>query len=265
MELVCYSLLIGVRLTALIWSAPLLGHQAVPVWVRLGLAGILTLGTVFVGIPPELPPGALSNGLLGHLLTEALIGLLLGLSISLLLAAGEIMGEVISQMAGVAPGEPDETGDALSPATRLIGLLTIVLFILARGPEHLVGGILESFRALPPGSAWKQSALLPLLGELVRQGIGLAIRGIGPAVAALLTASAAVHLFQRVLPGSGLGGIGPSLGMFAFAVAMFLTVSGGLWLVDGHWEEGWQMVRQTLQATASPLPPSNLSFHPAGP
>ncbi len=265
MEQVCYCLLVGIRLTALTWSAPLLGHHAVPVWIRLGLAGILTLGTVFVGLPPDLPPGALSTGLLGHVLTEALIGLLLGLSISLLLAAGEIMGEIISQMAGVAPGEPDESGDVASPATRLIGLLTIVLFILARGPEYLVGGVLESLQSIPPGSTWQDSSLLPLLGELVRQSLGLAIRGIGPAVAALLTATAAVHLFQRVIPGSGLSGIGPSMGMFAFAIAMFLTVSGGLWLVDGHWEEGWQMVRQTLEATASSQLPAEPSLHPLPP
>jgi hypothetical protein len=96
------------------------------------------------------------------------------------------------------------------------------------------------------------------LGELMRQGLGLAVRGVGPAVAALLTATTAINLLQRVIPGAGLSSIGPGVGMFVFALAMFLTVSGGLWLVDGNWESGWQFVRDSLRSNIAnsnpPLP-----------
>jgi hypothetical protein len=63
----------------------------------------------------------------------------------------------------------------------------------------------------------------------------------------------------------GLNSIMPSLGMFVFAVAMFLTISGGLWLVDGNWEQGWQMVRQTLEQSAALTEPSNASVKPSLP
>lgn len=251
MELAHFGILTAVRVTALVWSAPLLGHQAVALWIRLVLAGLIALVAVLAGVPTSFAPPASAAVLLGQILSEALIGLLLGLSVSLLLLAGEWMAELISQMAGVSQGESDEAGDSVAPATRLVGLLTIVLFVLARGPEYLVGGVLESLQSIPPGSALKQEALLPLLGELVRQGLGLAVRGVGPAVAALLTATTAVNLLQRVVPGAGLGGIGPGLGMFVFALAMFLTVSGGLWLVDGNWEAGWHLVRDTLQSSVA--------------
>lgn len=251
MELVCYSLLVGTRLIALTWSAPLLGHHAVPVWVRLGLGALLTMVSVANGAPVTLEPGSASEGLLGKLLSEALIGLLLGLGVSLLLYAGELMGDVISQMAGISQGETDEAGDSTSPATRLIMLLTIVLFILARGPEYLVGGVLESLKSIPPGTGLERQTALELVGELFRQSLTLALRGVGPAVAALLAATATVNLFQRVLPGMGLGAALPSLGMFVFAAAMFLTISGGLWLIDGHWEEGWKLVHDTLRQGSS--------------
>jgi flagellar biosynthetic protein FliR len=264
MEFLCYSLLVGIRLTALVWSAPLLGHHSVPTWVRLSLGVLLTIVASSAGVP-ELAPGSLSTGLLGKVLSETLIGLLLGMGISILLYAGELMGDVISQMAGVSQGETDELGDAASPATRLITLLTIVLFALARGPEYLVGGVLESLRTIPPGTPLAQQTALELVGELFRQSLSLAVRGVGPAVAALLAATAAVNLFQRVLPGMGLNPIMPSLGMFVFAVAMFLTISGGLWLVDGNWEQGWQMVRQTLEQSAALAEPSNATVNPSLP
>lgn len=251
MELAHYGLLAGVRLTALVWSAPLLGHQAIALWIRLVLAGLLTIVAVFAGAPAELPQLSTGGNLLGAVLAEALIGLLLGLSVSLLLMAGEWMAELISQMAGVASGETDDAGDSSAPGTRLIGLLTIVLFVLARGPEYLVGGVLGSLQAVPPGSALRQAELLPLLGELVGQGLGLAVRGVGPAVAALLTATTAVNLVQRVVPGAGLSSVGPGVGMFVFALAMYLTVSGGLWLVDGNWETAWRQACESLQAAVA--------------
>jgi len=264
MESLCYCLLVGVRLTALVWSAPLLGHHSVPIWVRLILGVLLTVVASSAGLP-ELAPGSLSSALFGKVLSEILIGLLLGLGISILLYAGELMGDVISQMAGVSQSETDEMGDAASPATRLITLLTIVLFALARGPEYLVGGVLESLRTIPPGTPLAQQPALELIGELFRQSLSLAVRGVGPAVAALLAATAAVNLFQRVLPGMGLNAIMPSLGMFVFAVAMFLTISGGLWLVDGNWEQGWQMVRQTLEQSAAAAESTKVIANPSLP
>ena len=260
MDLLHFGLLAGVRLTAPVWSAPLLGHQAVALWIRLLLAGLLTLVAVLAGAPANFSAPSTAGNLLGQVLSEALIGLLLGLSVSLLLMAGEWMAELISQMAGVANGETDEFGDSAAPGSRLIGLLTIVLFVLARGPEYLVGGILESLQSIPPGSAIQREALLPLLGELVRQGLSLAVRGVGPAVAALLTATTAVHLLQRVVPGSGLSGIGTGIGMFVFALAMFLTLSGGLWLVDGNWEAGWRLVSESLQSTVADTSLNEKSF-----
>jgi hypothetical protein len=40
---------------------------------------------------------------------------------------------------------------------------------------------------------------------------------------------------------------------------------GGLWLVDGNWEQGWQMVRQTLEQSAALAEPSNASVKPSLP
>jgi flagellar biosynthesis protein FliR len=228
------------------------------------LGVLLTVVASSAGLP-ELAPGSLSSALFGKVLSEILIGLLLGLGISILLYAGELMGDIISQMAGVSQGETDEMGDAAGPATRLITLLTIVLFALARGPEYLVGGVLESLRTIPPGTPLTQQPALELIGELFRQSLSLAVRGVGPAVAALLAATAAVNLFQRVLPGMGLNAIMPSLGMFVFAVAMFLTISGGLWLVDGNWEQGWQMVRQTLEQSAAAAESTKVIANPSLP
>jgi flagellar biosynthetic protein FliR len=246
MELVQFGFLAAVRVTALVWTAPLLGHQAVALWIRLVLAGLLALVAVLAGPPSSFTSPLSSADLLGQVLSEALVGLLLGLSVSLFLLAGEWMAELISQMAGVSSGEVDEAGDSAAAGTRLVGLLTLVLFVLARGPEYLVDGVLESLHSIPPGSVVKQETLLPLLGELVRQGLGLAVRGVGPAVAALLTATTAVNLLQRVVPGAGFNGAGPGVGMFVFALSLYLTVSGGLWLVDGNWEAGWSFVRDSI-------------------
>jgi hypothetical protein len=53
--------------------------------------------------------------------------------------------------------------------------------------------------------------------------------------------------------------------MFVFAVAMFLTISGGLWLVDGNWEQGWQMVRQTLEQSAAAAESTKVIANPSLP
>lgn len=251
MAFLTFSLLTTVRITALVFSAPLLGHRAVAWWIRLGLGLVLSIFAISAAdsklwsLPLTTASG--SAGLFGGILAEAAIGLMLGLGISLLLSAGELMGECLSQMAGLGVGAETTDDEPNNAAVRLIGLLTIVLFVLARGPESVIASLLGSLREIPVGSRPITADSLTLLGDLMQQSLELAVRGASPAIAAMLAATAAVGLAQRVMPDVGLGLAGPGVGLAAFAFGLYLTVSAGLWLIDGHWpgvqEKVWEFLK----------------------
>jgi flagellar biosynthetic protein FliR len=189
--------------------------------------------------------------LFGALVSEALIGLMLGLGVSLLLAAGELMGDILAQLTGLNSSGADEADADSAPAnTRLIGIVTLVMFVLARGPEQLIVGVLDSLQAIPIGSRLVRGDGLELLGELVTQSFWLALRGVGPAVAAMFAATTIVSLIQKVLPQSGVVHIGPTIGLVVMAVTMWITLSGGLWLIDGNWQAGWEKMLYFLKTDA---------------
>ena len=251
MELMAVVLLTATRITAMVCSAPVLGHHQVGWWIRIGLSVALSVLALSSIGPQSLKVTLNQTDLFGAFVSEALIGLMLGLGISVLLAAGELMGDILAQLSGMNSGGGIEDEADPAPAnTRLIGIVTIAMFVLARGPEQLASGVLDSLQAIPIGSRMVRSDGLEFLGELITQSFWLALRGVGPAVAAMFAAMAIVSLIQKVLPQTGVVHAGPTVGLLVMALAMWITLSGGLWLIDGNWQAGWEKMLHFLAADA---------------
>ena len=251
MGLLAVVLLTATRITAMVCSSPVLGHRQVGWWIRIGLSVALSVLALSSIGPQSLKVSLNQADLFGAFVSEALIGLMLGLGISVLLAAGELMGDILAQLSGMNSGGGIEDEADPAPAnTRLIGVVTIAMFVLARGPEQLASGVLDSLQAIPIGSRMVRTDGLEFLGELITQSFWLALRGVGPAVAAMFAAMAIVSLIQRVLPQTGVVHAGPTVGLVVMALAMWITLSGGLWLIDGNWQAGWEKMLQFLAADA---------------
>lgn len=226
------------RITAFMLIAPLAGHRAIPLPIRLLLAvcvsAALAPGAV-AGPAATVTPSA--SNLLGAVLSEILIGVMLGIAAHALVSAATMGGQIVAQMAGLSwqTGDPDQPG----PAAQLTGMLALAVFALMRGPELALAAVAQTLADLPPGSSRGQPSPVPaeLMVQILQHSFWLTLRGIAPAVTAVWIAHLGVTLLVRVLPQAGCLHLGMDAGMAVCWLALVLLVCGGAWLwmddIDG--------------------------------
>ena len=83
---------------------------------------------------------------------------------------------------------------------------------------------------------------------LLGQSLSLAVRAVGPAVAALLIATITLGFVSRTLPQMNMFQIGLGSNLIVFWVAVFLTLSGCVWLFVDDIQLALEQVQSTLTA-----------------
>lgn len=188
-----------VRVLGVFAFAPIFGHQAVPMRVRVGIAAVLAwmvapAAVVDVGV------GAASFGL--AVLREAVIGASLGFAASLLFSGFALMGELASVQGGLgAAAVLDPASGANSVVlTTLVGTFAGLVFLATGAHHEVLRGLFLSFDALPTGGSG-----LPVQGfaDVARMGgviFEVAVRIAAPITVAMLMSNLAVGMLGRAIP-----------------------------------------------------------------
>lgn len=236
-----------VRIAAMIFTAPVLGNKHVPFRIKIILALALTTVTFPLlnhsTIPTEI------NGWSHAFFSELTIGIFLGLGIQIVFAAAQMTGTVISQMAAIQLGDGTDTmGGAGSPVSKLFGVLSIAAFILLGGPEHLVGATIDTFVSVPVGTALKTDGLIALTIDLLRQSFLLTLRGVAPAVGAMMISTVVIGLISRNYPQINLLNLGLTTNLGVMMLSLMFTLGGCVWL----FADDFQQVLATIQDSITP-------------
>jgi flagellar biosynthetic protein FliR len=231
-----------VRIAAMIFTAPVLGHRSVPLRIK----AILALGLTTVTFPllnQSTVPTEL-NGWTQSFFSELTIGIFLGLGVQIVFAAAQMTGTVISQMAAIQIGGGTDTmGGEGSPVSKLFGVLSIAAFILLSGPEHLVGATIDTFVSVPVGTPLKSGGLVDLMIELLRQSFLLTLRGVAPAVGAMMISTFVIGLISRNYPQINLLNLGLTTNLGVMMLSLMFTLGGCVWL----FADDFQQVLSTIQ------------------
>ena len=159
------------RTGAMLMAMPLVGTRAVPVRVRVLLAGALAMA-----IAPLLPPPPASAGIdaatvLG-VAREVALGVAMGFVLRLVFEAGAVAGELVSQGMGLAFAQMNDPlrGTSSGVVAQWFYLAFGLLFFAADGHLAMVALLVRSYQALPVGMPWSDAA--GSLGRLARTGLG---------------------------------------------------------------------------------------------
>jgi len=156
-----------VRIASMVLTAPVLGHRSIPFRFKAILALLLTTVTF-------------------PLINQS---------------TAQMTGTIMSQMAAMQIGNGSDTlGGAGSPVSKLLAVLSIAAFVLMGGPEQVVGATINTFVAVPVGTPLQTAGLIDLMIELLRQSFLLTLRGVAPAVAAIMVSTFAIGLISRNYP-----------------------------------------------------------------
>jgi len=229
-NIILYTLVFA-RLAALMLTVPFFGGNAVPVRIRALLAAALAV----LVMPLQWNAQAVRlDGMIQYAVllgAEAIIGACLGLGVMILLHGMTLAGGLIGQASGISLADVidpslDENSTQFS---QLLFLTTVCVFLCLGGHRTVMGGLLETFRVIPPGGGRILGSLSDVFVTLTQQSFSLGIRAAAPAVTALLLATLILGAIGRTLPQGNILTVGFGMhALLAIAVAA-LTLGAAIW------------------------------------
>jgi flagellar biosynthetic protein FliR len=213
------------RILGMISTAPVFGHNSVPVSVKV-LLGVLLAAIIAPNVPalPATDPAGWAGLLI--LAQELLVGVAMGFTIRLVFAAIELAGEVSSLTMGLGFAsffDPNTSGRS-SAISQFVALVATMVFLALNAHLVLLEALAESFVTLPVSSS-PLSLGAPL--EMARWGARVFSAGLQislPIVAALLVTNVALGVLTRAAPQLNIFGVGfaITLGVGLLTIALVL-------------------------------------------
>lgn len=250
-------ILVLVRTSGIMLFAPVFGTNETPPTFRALLA--LTISVLVVPVQAvakvPLPTSLIDLGVM--LVGETMIGLTLGLGIMILFSAFQLTGQMIGQLSGMSLGDVynPSFNDSVPLLSNFLYLTTLAAYMLIGGHRLLMGGLLDSFQAIPPGMAVLPEGSERLVVNLFTESFELGIRAAAPASVALLLATVVLGLVSRSLPQLNILALGFGFNAIVTFSVLSITIGGACWLLQERLEPTIDLLLETLVPSSTPHPP----------
>lgn len=233
-------MLTTLRVTGVVWTAPLFSARTIPVQVKAAVTVVLV--AVLLPVMGEAAPLGVPA-----VLGEVLVGMTLGLGAAIFVAAAESAGDMLAVQMGLSGANvlDPSTQTQLPVLGHFLGLFVTALILATGGHLFILGALASSVELIPLGAgvAWEAGSwtVVQLGGTLLALGLKFA----APVIAAMMIGNAALGVLARTVPqlnvlavafplqiGIGLMVLGVTLPLIAGAFAGFgdtyREVAGGL-------------------------------------
>lgn len=243
-------MLISVRISAMLITAPLFSAAAITVPVRIVTAlsiSILMLEAIYPPVIDILSP----RGILA-IAGEAVIGLIIGFMFQLAFAAVAMAGEQISSSMGLgfAAMVDPQSGTQSPVVTQFMTVTMLIVFMTIEGPHVLFKQLAASFVAMPIGEAFLRpdmvQSLLRSAGILFSAALLISL----PIVLALFLVTLLVGVLTRVAPQLNLFSVGFSISIIAGLLLLLIAFPGMTRSMSGLLDEFAQKAQLMLLPTA---------------
>jgi flagellar biosynthetic protein FliR len=189
--------------------APVFGHAAVPVRLRLAMGVVMGLAAASrLAAPVALPVCDAELAL--AVAMEAAIGAAIGYLARIVFVGVELAATHVGQQMGLGLAEVFHPlhADSSQAVGRLLEITAVVIFLAIGGHRMLVSAVLGTFDVLPVGfgragqaAAWPSAqAALRAATAMLATSFALALKLAAPVLAAILMTTAAAGLVQKTLP-----------------------------------------------------------------
>ena len=192
--------LLLLRLTGVVWVAPLFSGQAIPNAIKVAVLVLLT------ALMWPAAAAAAANGTprvdAATIVTELCLGLTLGLGAAIFVAAAESAGDMLAVQMGLSGANVVDpmTRTQLPVLGQLLGLFATMLILSTGGHLAILSALRDSLDVVPLGGPVdaRQGALAVVgLGATL---LSLGLRFAAPVVAAMMMSNAALGVLARTVP-----------------------------------------------------------------
>ena len=242
--------LVVTRTSGIMLVAPVFGTNEVPPTVRALLAftlALLMMPAQVAGGTPS-PQNLLDFSLM--LTAETLIGLTLGLGVMVFFSAFQLMGQVIGQLSGMSLGDVFNPGtnDNMPIFSQLLYLVTLAAYMLIGGHRLLLGGMLDTFQTIPPGTAVVAAGTERLFVNLLTESFELGLRPAAPATVALLLATLVLGMVSRALPQLNVLALGFGFNALVTFSVLSISFAGACWILQDRLGGAIEAILDTLHS-----------------
>ena len=195
-------LLVFVRVTSLIITAPLIGHVSVPLQVKAGLS-VFCAYVLFPIIAKQTSTIHTNLGWIGFAaLKECAVGLLVGFSLGLLFAGLRYAGELMSFSMGLSVTNvfDPESGQNTPVVGEFMYLSTVLLFLVLNGHHFVFESLAATFKTIPLGGAEMNESLFRIVMNCSGMMFVVAVKVAAPVTVAVFLANVAMSILARVMP-----------------------------------------------------------------
>lgn len=232
----CLALLpVAARVAGLLLVAPVFGHQAVPVRLRLLMAAVIALAAMGMVAPPPAPTTVFQ--LAATCATELAAGAAIGFAAGLIFTGVELAAVHVSAQMGISLGEvsggvAEEGGGPVVAAYRIMAL---AIFLVIGGHRDLLSALMGTLEVAPVGALALKPAILSAVVALLGAAFLLALKVAAPVLVALLLAAVAMGVLQRTLPQCHILSTGLPVRAMLGLLMMALGVAVLAWAVESAW------------------------------
>lgn len=197
-----YILLGSIRVLAMLVIAPVFGHPAMGMRIRITLALMISWAASPVGGAEVSALEWSVPTLASAVLFELLVGVASGLGASLIFASFLQLGEFIAVQGGLGAARSiDPVSGASSVAIGMaLDSFAMLIFLAIGGHHELIRGIAMTFSTLPIGGAMPDTGVFLELAQLGSVIFEVAFRLAGPVTVAIFIQNIATGVLGRAMP-----------------------------------------------------------------
>lgn len=228
LDVIEYFLLILVRISCFIFTAPFFSMRGVPNQTKIGLAGILSFMMIStLGVDSYQATYASVIGYAVIVFKEAITGMLLGFSAYICSAIVQFAGNIIDMDIGFSMvTEFDPSMNTQITITANMYYYFTLLFLLVGGMHrYLIRALCDSFTLIPVGmSEFRSDVLLEAMLRYMRNLFVLGFRIILPVFAVMLIMNVILGIMAKVAPQMNMFAVGIQLKLLLGFFVLFVTI-----------------------------------------
>jgi len=212
-----------VRIFALISTAPVLSHRAIPLRAKVAAGLAITLVLAPAIQAPALGP-TLDAVFFETLVRNLLVGATLGFAVRVLFSGVELAGQMIGLQIGLSYGgffNPEAT-DTDNPVANFTSLLVLLIFLAIDGHLMVLYGLRQSFDVFPVAGEGTRTLAFDAIAGLGEQVFSIALSISLPILAVMLLINIVLGVMARVAPQLNLFAVGFPITLCAGMVVLLL-------------------------------------------
>ena len=244
-------LLVLVRCSGVLLTAPILGHRALPAMVKIGLVILLSL-TVMASLPvASVEIATTLSSLILLIVRELVMGAIIGLFFSFIFYGIQFAGTAVGYQMGFSMA--NILDPSTSEQTPIIGefwsLLGMLILLSLNGHHLIISAFVDSYRSVGPGMVVLDGSVGEAIVKYSQDVFVIALKIAAPVLVALLLTDIAMGTISRAIPTLNVFFVGAPL---KIAVGLVL-VAVSLPLFGYVLERGWHLVDDQIHTLISAM------------